>query len=135
VELGGPNGKNKKHSVKPAICSWGYFYHPGGYYLGGSMNHPRRKKKIDSNQPLIVKQLLSIPGMSVAVGYDDIICGYKKVTLWCEIKTEDCYSKKTGELLNSCKKDSQKLLDKTFTGARIYACCSEDILKWFGIIK
>jgi hypothetical protein len=98
------------------------------------MSHPRRKKKIDSNQPIIVKELLSIPGMSVAVGYDDIICGFNGRTVWVEVKTEDCYSKKTGELLESCKKDSQKLLDKTFTGARIYACCAEDILKWFKII-
>jgi Holliday junction resolvase RusA-like endonuclease len=54
VELGGHNGQNKKHSVKPTVCSWGYFYHPGVDYFGCAMNYPKCGKINDDNWPIIV---------------------------------------------------------------------------------
>jgi hypothetical protein len=51
-----------------------------------------RIKKVDSNQPTIVKQLRQIPGISVAhthivgEGYPDLVIGYKGKNFLCEIK-------------------------------------------------
>ena len=96
------------------------------------MSKRRQAAKIDSNQPQIVSELESA-GFSVEVGYDDIIVGKYAVTLWVEDKTEDCYSMRTGKLMESAKTPAQKKLDKTYTGARIYAKCSGEIFAWFGI--
>ena len=92
-----------------------------------------RKAKIDKNQPEIVENLRKA-GFSVEVGYNDIIVGRENVTLWVEVKTEDCYSKKTGKLLENKKTPAQRELDQTFTGARIYAKSSDDIFGWFGVV-
>jgi hypothetical protein len=46
----------------------------------------RRKDRIDSNQPDIVKELRD-KGYSVEVGHDDILVGYQGRTYWYEIKT------------------------------------------------
>lgn len=96
-------------------------------------NHPRRKNRADTNQSAIVKALRSFPGMTVELNKDDFLCGYNGETLWVECKNHDCYSKKTGLLLESAKTKSQKALDKTWTGSRIYANCADDIFRWFGI--
>lgn len=76
----------------------------------------RRKDKIDANQPDIVKELRKL-GLSVEVGHDDILVGYNGKTCWYEIKDpEEVISKKTGMMLESCLKDSQKRLRKEFKG-------------------
>ena len=46
----------------------------------------RRKDRIDSNQPEIVKELRA-RGYSVEVGHDDILVGFCGHTYWFEIKT------------------------------------------------
>jgi hypothetical protein len=76
----------------------------------------RFRRRIDSNQNSIVKSLREIPGCSVALRHDDILVGYKGKNFWYEIKTEDCVSKKTGTVLESAKKDSQKPLEREWKG-------------------
>lgn len=95
------------------------------------MSKYRQAKKIDKNQPGIVADLRKIPGFSVETDKDDIICGFRGVTLWVEVKEPGCYSRKTGKLLESAKTDSQKILDQTFSGARIYAKSAAEIFEWF----
>lgn len=46
----------------------------------------RRAARIDENQPAIVKELRDL-GITVEVGHDDILVGYKGQTFWFEIKT------------------------------------------------
>lgn len=69
------------------------------------MKH-RRAAKIDANQAEIVAALRSIPGVTVQVGHDDIIVGYKGVTRWYEIKAGP----------KSEIKDTQKKLLSEFKG-------------------
>lgn len=76
----------------------------------------RRKDKIDSNQPGIVKDLRAIPGVTVEVDKDDILVGYRGRTFWFEIKTEDCVSRKTGKILDSAKKKCQIKLENEWRG-------------------
>ena len=76
----------------------------------------RRADKIDENQPEIVDTLRSVPGVTVQVGMDDILVGYKGRNYWYEIKTPDCVSRKTGTILDSAKKDSQIKLEKEWKG-------------------
>ena len=79
------------------------------------MSKYRRAAKIDSNQPDIVKELRK-RGYSVEVGHDDILVGHAGKTYWFEIKEPGAVSKKTGEILESEKKDSQKRLEREWKG-------------------
>lgn len=101
------------------------------------MSKNRYSARTDANQPKIVRELLDA-GLSVEVGYDDLIVGGIKngvpTTLWVEVKTVDCLSKKTGLIKESCKTPAQRVLDKTYIGAREYATNSADIISWFGIV-
>lgn len=47
-----------------------------------------RHKKIDANQPEIVKTLRKM-GISVELNHDDILVGYNGKTYWYEIKTSE----------------------------------------------
>ena len=75
----------------------------------------RKASKIDSNQNEIVKQLRSIPGVTVAVKHDDILVGWRGNTFWFEIKNPDTI-KKSGELGKNTLQESQKKLIRTWTG-------------------
>ncbi len=88
----------------------------------------RRAKKIDSNQPEIVKQLRSIPGVTVALDHDDILIGYKNKTHWIELKSPEHISKKTGKILESAIEPSQKKLHATWTGSYHIVSTIEEIL-------
>lgn len=46
----------------------------------------RHAAKIDRNQPMLVKYLLMVPGVTVALKHDDIIVGYRGRNYWFEIK-------------------------------------------------
>jgi hypothetical protein len=97
------------------------------------MSKHRRAAKIDQCQPGFVKRLRKLPGVTVAVSHDDILVGYKGKTFWIELKDEDeAVSKKTGLLLDSALKDSQKDLLRDWTGH--YAVCwkFEQILEQIG---
>ena len=80
------------------------------------MSRHRRAAKIDSNQPEIVKKLRQIPGVSVELGHDDILVGFRKITFWYELKDESAVSNKTGKILESEIKPDQKRIRGTFTG-------------------
>ena len=86
------------------------------------MSKYRRAAKIDNNQNEIVKALRSIPGCTVQVSMDDILIGYKGINYWIEIKQEDAVSKKTGLILESSIKDTQKKLRAEWKGQ--YNICS-----------
>lgn len=45
-----------------------------------------RHKKVDANQPQIVKELRKL-GYSVELDHDDILVGHNGITYWFEIKT------------------------------------------------
>ena len=75
----------------------------------------RRAKRIDSNQPEIVKTLKQIPGVTVALDHDDILVGYKGSTYWFECKSPDQLGK-DGKVRPSALKESQKKLLATWTG-------------------
>jgi len=61
----------------------------------------RRAAKVDDNQKSIVDALRKIPGVTVEVGHDDILVGYRGATHWYEIKRPDCVSKRTGMIRES----------------------------------
>ena len=80
------------------------------------MSKWRRAAKVDANQPDIVTALRKMPGVSVEVGHDDILVGYKGRTYWFEIKSEASVSKSTGEILESAKKTGQRYLEREWPG-------------------
>lgn len=80
------------------------------------MSKHRRAAKIDKNQPEIVKQLRAIQGVTVQPGMDDILIGYKGNNYWIELKDDDCVSNKTGKILESAIKPSQKKLREEWKG-------------------
>ena len=91
------------------------------------------KNRKDNNENEIVKTLLSIPGFSVELNHGDILCGFRGVTLWCEIKADSAVSKRTGKILESQVRKKQKRIRETFTGAYMVTNKVEDILSFFGI--
>jgi len=76
---------------------------------------PRFAKKVDSNQPCIVKDLRSIPGVTVETDHDDIIVGFRGATYWYEIKSPSEVAR-SGKIRQSALKPSQKKLLRDFTG-------------------
>ena len=78
------------------------------------MGKPRYAANVDLNQNSIVKDLRKFA--SVELDHDDILVGYKGKTYWYELKSEKAVSKRTGEILESAKKDSQKILEKEYKG-------------------
>ena len=76
----------------------------------------RRAKKIDANQPQIVEDLLTIPGISVELDCNDILVGYKGNTYWFEIKNPDTVSPKTNTLREGEITDSEKKRRDTWRG-------------------
>ena len=48
---------------------------------------------VDANQEEIVKTLRQIPGVSVALGHDDILVGFSGKTYWYELKNPDGLNK------------------------------------------
>lgn len=87
-----------------------------------------RAKKVDANQTAIVRVLRTCPGISVDVGHDDILVGFRGKTYWFEIKNQAEISRKTGMVKESAKKESQKKLDALWTGHRAYVSTVEQIL-------
>ena len=90
-------------------------------------------KKIDNNQQSIVRSLRSIPGVSVELDHDDILVGRLGKTYWFEIKNPSKVSKKTGDILESAIKPSQKRIRSTFTGHYSIVSSLDQILIEIGI--
>jgi Fe-S oxidoreductase len=95
---------------------------------------PRYAARIDSNQQEIVKALRKIPGVTVELNHDDILCGYRGATYWYEIKSKRVVSRKTGQVLDSGIKESQKRLLDTFTGHYKIVSTLDEILEDMGIL-
>jgi len=68
---------------------------------------PKYAKKTDANQSEIVRDLRTIPGVTVRTDVDDILVGFRGTTYWYEIKSNDAVNRK-GEVYESCKRPSQK---------------------------
>lgn len=79
------------------------------------MSKYRRAARVDLNQPAIVKTLRKL-GYSVVLGHDDILVGHNGKTYWYEIKEPGAVSIKTGKVLQSELKESQKRLLQSFKG-------------------
>jgi len=96
------------------------------------MSRARHAKATDANQKDIVKDLRKI-GFSVYVDVDDILVGHNKLNFWYEIKKPNSTSKKTGEILESKKRPSQKRLEKEWKGHYRIVSSLHDILEDMGI--
>ena len=88
----------------------------------------RRAAKIDNNQRDIVRRLNQVPGVSVKVGHDDILVGYRGRTYWFEIKNPDLKAKRTEGVRESAKQALQKKLEATWTGHYEIVTTFEEIL-------
>jgi hypothetical protein len=91
------------------------------------------KNRKDKNEKDIVKKLLSIPGFSVELNHGDILCGFRGITLWVEIKSDRAVSRRTGKILESQVRKSQKEIRDTFKGAYLLTTDINEILSFFGI--
>lgn len=95
------------------------------------MKKHRFDAKADNNQPEIVKELRQL-GFSVETDHDDILVGKFGITAWYELKNpEYAQSKKTGKVLESEKRDSQKKLDEEWRGHRETVFTTEQIVADF----
>jgi len=92
------------------------------------MSRNRFSARTDSNEKDIVKALRKL-GYSVETNHDDILVGADGLTYWFEIKTTDCVSKTTGKIKESAKKESQKILEKTWKGQYKIVSSLEEILE------
>lgn len=86
----------------------------------------RRAARVDGNQASIVNALRAIPGVTVELGHDDFIVGYKGVSYWVELK----YPGREKRL-----KPSQIRIRNTFTGCYIIASTLDQILTAMGITQ
>ncbi len=94
--------------------------------------HNRRRQKVDKAQQGIVGHLRGLPGISVELGHDDILIGYNLMTFWFELKSQDAISKRTGQVMESAKKSSQKRLERTWTGHYSIVTNAREILEQIG---
>jgi hypothetical protein len=97
------------------------------------MSKFRRAARVDRNQRDIVFMLRSVPGVTVELGHDDLLVGYQGKTYWIELKSKSAVSKRTGKILESGIKESQKRLRDEFTGHYAICSCFEDIIKEIGL--
>lgn len=83
----------------------------------------KSNSRTDTIQPELVKALRKIPNLSIELGHDDILCGYKGRTYWFEIKSFE----------KASKQDGQKKLDKEWQGHYKIVWSLDMILKEVGI--
>ena len=97
------------------------------------MTHNKRwAAKVDKNQQGIVGCLRGLPGVSVELRHDDILVGYNLQTFWFEVKDPKNLSTKTGRIRESARKDSQKRIERTWTGQYDTVWSVEQILDIIG---
>lgn len=98
------------------------------------MRHaPRRAKRIDSNQNVIVNALQCVPGVTVEVGHDDILVGYMGNTYWFELKDESAIGKKTGKVRRSAITEQERTRKKTWRGHYSIVWSLDQILEEIGL--
>jgi hypothetical protein len=90
-------------------------------------------KRIDANQPEIVKQLRSIAGVSVVLDKDDIIVGRNKKSYWFEIKDPEKLFNKKGYMQAEQIKESQWELTRNYTGHYEIVWSIDQILRSIGV--
>ena len=93
-------------------------------------NQPRRARRIDANQQAIVKELRSIPGVSVMTDVNDILVGHKGVNYLIELKTPD-KRRKDGKWKAGAIKPSQRILVRDWNGHYLICSSIEEILELF----
>lgn len=93
----------------------------------------RRAARCDENQPGIVEALRNIPGVTVSVNHDDILCGRNGKTYWFEIKDPAKAVTKDGKLKSGALKDSQVELLETWSGHYSVVWSLDQILKEIGV--
>jgi len=102
------------------------------------MSKYRQAAKVDESQKALVHVLRRIPGVTVALGHDDILVGREvngvKMTYWFEIKTPD-QRKKNGEWKAGALKDSQEELLKNWKGHYSIVSSLEEIMVEIGLTK
>ena len=76
----------------------------------------RQAAKVNENQKDIVDELRKEPGISVELGHDDIIVGYKGRNYWYEIKDPAKTLDKDGRVKKNAIKPSQIKLLREYTG-------------------
>ena len=94
----------------------------------------RRAARVDDNQSDIVRDLRKM-GFSVELGHDDLLVGANGVTRWYEIKSESAVSRKTGQVLESKIKSSQKKIRSEFRGHYKIVASLDEILLDMGAAK
>ncbi len=92
------------------------------------MSINRYAKKIDKNQPQIVETLRCLPGVTVDLNHNDLLIGHRGKNFWIELKKPKCVSKKTGKLLESAIRPSQKKLRDEWSGQYAIVSTIEEIL-------
>lgn len=90
-------------------------------------------KKVDANQPAIVKALRDIPGVTVEVGHDDILVGYKGRTFWFEVKSPESISPRTGQVRLSAVTASERERAATWRGHYQFVSSADEIMEAIGI--
>lgn len=88
----------------------------------------RYARRTDANQTAIMDALRKIPGVTVKPRHDDLLVGFTGSTFWFEVKAPDKVSKRTGKVLESAKRKSQKKLDREWTGHRKTVTTVEEII-------
>ncbi len=89
--------------------------------------------RVDSNQAGIIEALCKIQGVTVEIGHNDILIGYKGRNYWVELKSQDTVSPRTGKVRPSEIKDSQKKLLKEWRGNYTICWNIDQILCLLGI--
>lgn len=95
----------------------------------------RRAARVDANQGPIVKELRSIPGVTVEVGHDDILVGHRGRTYWFEIKSDGAVSRRSGNILDSRKQDGQRELEERWRGHYRVVATLDEILQEIGLTR
>ena len=95
------------------------------------MSKYRRAARIDKNQPDIVEALRAKLGVSVELGHDDILVGYRDMTYWYEIKSDRVVGK-DGKIKESGIKKDQKRIRDYYMGHYKIVATVEEILADIG---
>ena len=92
------------------------------------MSKFRQAARTDKNQQAIVKSLRQLPGVTVAVGHDDILVGFQGKNLWIELKTPEAIGK-DGKVRPSEITDSEKKLRSEWRGHYAIVSTLDEIIE------
>ncbi len=95
----------------------------------------KNRTKKDANEKDIVDELLKEPGISVELGHDDILVGFRGKTYWFEIKDPAKTLDKDGRVKKDAIKPSQIKLLREYTGHYRIVWTLDEILKDLGFLS